>query len=210
MNVPSIPKWLWWLAVPLGVLLVIAVAVLFIDEPLRAYAERELNQRFRLISCTLGILTYIRSVCPWIRTLTVSQKITLIRRWRTISKIQGSLQWSAMFSGRIVTDQVIDHPVIHFTRPQAAKELEASPEHQQSWQEVLFAMQEVQINEVRITNGEITYRENAATKPLHITELNVWAENIRNVRSAPAQYPSHIQIEMVVFEQGALRPRRPG
>ena len=35
------------------------------------------------------------------------------------------------------------------------------------------------------TNGEVTYRENTTSHPLHIRELNVQAENIRNVRSAP-------------------------
>ena len=40
------------------------------------------------------------------------------------------------------------------------------------------------------------------SKPLHLTELNVHAENIRNVRSAPSQYPSHLQIETVVFDKG--------
>ena len=65
-------------------------------------------------------------------------------------------------------------------------------------------MQEVQLNELRITNGDVTYRENATSKPLHVTELNVQAENIRNVQSAPAQYPSHIHMEMVVFDKGRL------
>ena len=38
----------------------------------------------------------------------------------------------------------IDHPIIHFTRPQVAEEVDAPPEQKQSWQEALFAMQEVQ------------------------------------------------------------------
>ncbi len=94
--------------------------------------------------------------------------------------------------------------MIHFTRPQAAKELEGSAERKQSWQELLFGMQEVQVNEIRITDGDVTYRENATSKPLHVTELNVKAENIRNVRSKPHQYPSDIHVEAVVFEKGRL------
>ena len=82
-----------------------------------------------------------------------------------VSKIHGSLQWGALLSGRLVTDQLIEHPVIHFTRPQAAKELEATPEQKQSWQEALFAMQQVQVNEIRITDGDVTYRENATSNP---------------------------------------------
>ena len=122
-----------------------------------------------------------------------------------VSKIHGSLQWSALLRGRLVTDEAIEHPVIHFTRPQAAKELEATPDQKQSWQEALFALQEVQVNEVRITDGDVTYRENATSKPLHITQLNVTAENIRNVRSKPHEYPSDIHVDAVVFEQGRFK-----
>ena len=189
------------MAIPLGLLVVIIVAVSFIDEPLRAYTERELNHRLPAYIVHIGALDlHPISLSLDLADITVRQKDHPDPPIAAISKIQGSLQWSALFAGRIVTDQLIEHPVIHFVRPQAAKELEASPEHQQSWQELLFAMQEVQLNELRVTNGEVTYRENDTSKPLHMTELNMRAENIRNVRSAPAQYPSHVQIEMdVVF-----------
>ena len=203
MNTTSIPTWIRRLAIPLGLLVVIIVAVSFIDEPLRAYTERELNHRLPAYIVHIGALDlHPISLSLDLEDITVRQKDHPDPPIAAISKIQGSLQWSALFAGRIVTDQLIEHPVIHFVRPQAAKELEASPEHQQSWQELLFAMQEVQLNEIRVTNGEVTYRENDTSKPLHMTELNMRAENIRNVRSAPAQYPSHVQIEMVVFDKG--------
>jgi hypothetical protein len=203
MNISPRRKWIWWLAIPLGLFVIVVIAVSFIDEPLRAYAERELNHRLPAYSVHIGgLVLHPISLSVDLNDLIVRQKDHPDPPIADISKIHGSLQWSALLSGRIVTDQLIDHPVIHFTRPQAAKELEASPEHQQSWQELLFSMQEVQLNELRITNGEVTYRENAATKPLHLTQLNVRAENIRNVRSAPAQYPSQVQIKMAVFEQG--------
>jgi uncharacterized protein (DUF58 family) len=38
-------KWSWWVVVTLSLLVLVVVAVSFIDEPLRVYAERELNHR---------------------------------------------------------------------------------------------------------------------------------------------------------------------
>ena len=35
MKSRSIPKWLCWVALPLGILLVIVIAASFLDEPLR-------------------------------------------------------------------------------------------------------------------------------------------------------------------------------
>lgn len=197
------PTWLWWVTVPLGVVLVLVVGLSFIDEPLRAYAERQINHRLPAYTTHIGTLKlHPMRLSLDLEDVTVKQKDNPDPPIAAVSKLQGSLQWSALLSGRIVTDQSIEHPVIHFTRPQAAKELEASPEQKQSWQELLFGMQEVQLNEVRITNGDVTYRENTTSKPLHLTELNVHAKNIRNVRSKAYQYPSDLHIDAVVFATG--------
>jgi len=203
MKMPSLPKWLWWFAVPIGLVLVILIVVAFLDEPLRAYAEREANQRLPAYTISIGALDlHPLTLSMDLEDVVVRQRDQPDPPIAAISKIHGSLQWSALLRGRVVTDELIDHPVIHFTRPQAAKEVEAPPEQKQSWQEALFAMKEVQINEVRITNGDVTYRDTATSKPMHISELNVKAENIRNVRSKTHEYPSNIHMDAVVFEKG--------
>ncbi|UVT20328.1 MAG: DUF748 domain-containing protein [Nitrospira sp.] len=203
MNSISLPTWLRWLAIPLGLLVFVVVAISFIDEPLRAYAEREMNNRLSAYTVQIGALDlHPLTLSLDIERIVVSQKDHPDPPLAHIAKIHGSLQWRALLSGSIVTDQMIEQPIIHFTRPQATKEVEASPEHQQSWQELLFTMQEVKLNELRITHGEITYRDHPTSRPLHMSELNVRAENIRNVRSASTQYPSHLQIDMRVFDEG--------
>lgn len=206
MNVTSMPKLVWWVAAPLGVLLVITIALTFSDEPLRAYAEREMNRRLPAYTIQIGKLAlHPISLSLDLHNIIVKQNDNPDPPIASVSKMHGSLQWGALLSGHIVTDQSIEHPVIHITRQQAEKELEALPEQKQSWQELLFGMREVRLNEVRVSNGEVTYRDNHASKPLHIDKLNIQAENIRNVRSAPSQYPSHIQGTMVVFETGHLQ-----
>ena len=205
MKMSSRPKWLRWMAIPIALLVVIVMAASILDEPLRGYAERTVNERLPAYTVSIGVLDlHPLTLSLDLEDVVVREKDHPDPPLAAISKIQGSLQWSALVRGRLVTDEVIDHPVIHFTRPQAAKELDASPEQKQSWQEALFAMQEVQVNEVRITNGDVTYRERANTKPLHVTELNVKAENIRNVRSKPQEYPSTFHIDAVVFEKGTF------
>jgi hypothetical protein len=197
---------MWLLGVPLALLLLVLVVVSFLDEPLRAYAERELNQRLPAYTVKIGALDlHPLTLSLDLEDVTVRQKEHPEPPIAAVSKLHGSLQWSALLHGRLVTDEFIEHPVIHFTRPQAAKELEATPEHKQSWQEALFAMQEIQVNEIGITDGDVTYRENATSKPLHITQLNVTAKNIRNVRSKPHEYPSDIHVDAVVFEKGRLQ-----
>ncbi len=210
MKVPAMPgassRGWRWIAIPVGILLVIGIALSFLDEPLRAYAERELNQRLPAYTVHIGALDlHPLTLSLDLEDVTVRQKKHPEPPLVAVSKIHGSLQWSALLRGRLVTDEAIEHPVIHFTRPQAAKELEATPDQKQSWQEALFALQEVQVNEVRITDGDVTYRENSKSKPLHITQLNVTVENIRNVRSKAHEYPSDLHIDAVVFEKGRFK-----
>lgn len=145
MKASSLPKWVWWMAIPLGILVIIVIAISFLDEPLRAYAERELNRRLP------AYVIQIRALDLHPLTLSLDLEDVIVRQKdhpdppiAAVSKLHGSLQWSALLHGRLVTDESIEHPVIHFTRPQAKKELEAPPEQKQSWQEALFAMQEVQ------------------------------------------------------------------
>ena len=54
MTMPAMPKWLWWVAIPVAILLVIVIAASILDEPLRAYAEREVNQRLPVYTVHIG------------------------------------------------------------------------------------------------------------------------------------------------------------
>ncbi|MEO8477212.1 MAG: hypothetical protein ABI572_09190, partial [Actinomycetota bacterium] len=84
-------------------------------------------------ACELPLPWPVSSFSLDLEDLVVRQKEQPDPPIAAISTIHGSLQWSALLRGRVVTDERIDHPVIHFTRPQAAKEVEASPEKKQSW-----------------------------------------------------------------------------
>ncbi len=43
------------------------------------------------------------------------------------------------------------------------------------------------------------------SRPLHIRQLNLVADNIRNIRSADRVYPSNVHLDGVVFDAGTLR-----
>ncbi len=66
----------------------------------------------------------------------------------------------------------------------------------------MFDLYPLQINELSIKDGDVTYRENATSNPLRLTNIRIRAENIRNVRSKPMQYPSPVKLEALVFGGG--------
>ena len=201
------PRWWWRLAaVPLLLLLVVAMALMFIDEPLRAYAERELNRRVQGYTFHIGKLDFhpiglsldLEQVSV-VQTEHPDPPVAQLTKWHA------SVHWGALLSGRLVSDHMMDHPVLHITRPQAPAEAHDDvPPDEKGWQEAVLAIYPLQINEFRIEEGELAYRESATSKPLHLSAITFKAGNIRNVRSKADEYPSPVHLEAVVFEQGRL------
>ena len=187
-------------------LVVLGLAALFIDEPLRAYAERELNRRVDGYTFHIGALDFHPiGLSLDLERITVVQNEHPEPPIAQLAKWHASIHWRELLSGHLVSDQWIDHPIVHFTRPQAAKEVQDPPPDQKGWQDAVFAIYPLQINEFRINDGDITYRENPTSKPLHISQLNFRAGNIRNVRSKAHEYPSEIHLDAVVFDRGRVQ-----
>ena len=202
-SVRSYPTWRWVTAIFLILIVLIGIASLFIDLPLRDYAERQLNQRVAGYSFHIGALDFhLIGLSLDLEQVKVIQNDHPDPPVAELAKWHASIHWRELLSGHLVSDQWVDHPIIHFTRPQAAKEVQDDPANTKQWQEAILAIYPLEINEFAINHGDITYRENATSKPLHISDLNVRAGNIRNIRSRPQQYPSTVQIDAVVFDRG--------
>ncbi|HET7059286.1 MAG TPA: DUF748 domain-containing protein [Nitrospiraceae bacterium] len=198
--------WRWIIGIPLVMLMIIGLAVAFIDEPLRAYAERQLNRRVDGYTFRIGKLDFH----PLGLSLDL-EDVTMIQTDHPdppvahLTKWHASVHWRELLSGHLVSDQAMDHPVLHITRPQAAKEAkdEVSIE-KRGWQDAVLTIYPLKINEFTINDGDVTYRENSNSKPLHVSHLNFRATNIRNVRSKPDEYPSHLHLDAVIFDKGRV------
>jgi hypothetical protein len=60
----------------------------------------------------------------------------------------------------------------------------------------------LKVNELRVEHGTLTYQDDSGFRPLHISDVDLVAGNIRNVHSAERQYPSRIHAEGWVFDAG--------
>jgi hypothetical protein len=211
MGTPDPPRrrrrlWWWVLGVPLVFLLIIGLTLALIDEPLRGYAERELNRRVEGYTFRIGSLDFHPiGLSIDLENVTVTQNDHPDPPIAHLTKWHASIHWRELLSGNVVSDQSIDRPVIHITRPQLAKETKDDvPVDKRGWQEAVFAIYPIKINEFTISEADITYRENSTSKPLHVSQLNVRATNIRNVRSKPDEYPSEVHVDAVVFDKGRI------
>jgi hypothetical protein len=182
------------------------IASLFVDEPLRTYAERQLNEHIKGYTFHIGALDFHPlGFSVDLERVTVIQNDHPDPPVAELAKWHASIHWRELLSGHLVSDQYIDRPIVHVTRPQAAQEVQGGPIEENAWQEALFAIYPLRINEFHIFNGDITYRENRTSKPLHLSQVNFEAGNIRNIRSKPSQYPSEVHLDAVIFDRGRLQ-----
>lgn len=75
----------------------------------------------------------------------------------------------------------------------------------EGWQQALEAIYPLKINLFRIENGDLTYVDDDPKRPLHVGQLNLIADNIRNIRSADHVYPSSVHMDGVIFDSGQIR-----
>jgi hypothetical protein len=198
----------WVVGILVILLVVIGIASAFIDDPLRAYAEREFNRRLEGYTLHIGALHF--------HPIGLSIDLEHARLVQNehpdppvagIPKWHASLHWGALLRGQVVSDHAIDRPVLHVTRPQAKKEMKdlESVVEEKGWQEAVLALYPLEINLLTIADADITYLDNPKAQPLHITHLNVRAENIRNVKSEEGIYPSRIHLDAIVFDTGRMK-----
>ena len=196
-----------WVALTALVLLLLAViGLIVVNRQLPAFIERQLNAQVEGYRFTVGQATLSPFLSLDIQQLTMIQTdhpdppVAVIPRWVL------SIQWSQIFSGVLVSDYLVSRPTLHITLPQAKQELqEEVPIQEKGWREAVYSFYPVKINEFKIEDGDVTYVDQDASKPLHVTHLNLLAGNIRNVRSPTDVYPSDLNLDGHIFESGRIQ-----
>lgn len=188
------------------VLIASVVALFFIDEPLRRYTEAKMNASLKGYTVTIGRLHF----SPINFSLDLRDTLVVQNQYpdppvAKIDRLYASVHWKALLSGKVVGDILIDHPVVFLNLPQARAEIDDStPVKDKGWQDALQAIYPLKINELRISQGDMTYQDKGPFKPLRVSELDVKASNIRNVRSEEGVYPSPMTLTARIFDTGSI------
>lgn len=193
----------------LGLLGVLAYGIArYAEEPARRYLEAEVNNRLTGYTVRIPALR----VHPWTGSIelhdaTIVQDAHPQPPVTHIARLVTSIDWRALLHRRLVADVTFDRPTIHVNlknvRAEAAGDV---PLKDRGWQAALEALAfDLKINRFRVLRGDVTYVDRGPFKPLHVSRLNLTAENIRNVRSEERVYPSDIRLEGTVFETGSVR-----
>ena len=199
--------WLWF-AVPLAVIVVLAVIVsFFIDEPLRRMTEREMNRKMKGYTARIGKLNFhpIGFAVDFydVQFIQNANPDPPVMR---IERLSASVQWQALVHRKLVANFTLARPIIYVDKAHFETELkDPTPVKDHGWQDALQAMYPLKINEFKIVDGEATYVETGQARPLRVTKIQAVVRDIRNVRSAEGEYPSPLKLEAVVFDRGQLK-----
>ena len=196
-------RWMAWIGG--GVLLVFLFIILLafvIDEPLRRYVERQVNQQLKGYTLHIDKLDlHPLSLSLDLENVTFIQKRNPEPPIAQVPKWHASVQWSQLLKGKVVSDHVIQRPVAHVTRPQAKSELRDP--RRSVWQDAVRRLFPLEINVLKVENAEVTYFDHPKARPLELTDVQFEAGNISN-RGPEQDYPSTIHLDGQLFKQGHI------
>jgi len=200
-------RWGGWggLAV-VGILIVVIAGSYLADRPLRRVLVREMNQRLKGYTATLGSarfhpvgLSLTLYDLAFVQDAHPDPPVFYVRR------LDASVEWKALIHGRLVANFTFADPALYVNLQQLrAETADPTPINQHGWQDAFEAIYPLKINEIEISNGTVTYADEGPFKPLEISQLAVRAQNIRNIRSKERTYPSDVHVDAVVFGRGRI------
>jgi len=203
-----LPRKYRWIGGILAVVIVLAyTAAYLMDEPLRAYVEREANHRLTGYGLRIrGLSVHPHTLSFDVKDATLIQDANPKVPIADIHRLKTTIHWRALLHGRLVADMTFDRPKFHLDLSHIQTEAASKvPLKDKGWQQALEALAlDMKINRLQVKDGDVTYVDPGPFKPLHLSRIKLTAENIRNVESADRVYPSTIHLSAVVFDKGAL------
>jgi hypothetical protein len=200
-------RWAWVAGVVAALVVLVFVASFLVDEPLRRFIERTMNERLDGYTVTIGALDFHPiGLSIDFHDLVLVQDAHPDPPVARIEEVEASVQWRAILRAAVVANFTVRRPQFHVDLLHLRKEAEDEvPVEQRGWQDAVRAMYPLEINELRVVDGELTYVDSTKFEPLKLSKVNAAARNIRNIASTDRVYPSTVVADAVVFDRGRLR-----
>lgn len=114
-----------------------------------------------------------------------------------------SIEWRALFQGRIVSEIILTRPVLNFAVSANGQTRQTGKEG--NWQDTIHDLMPVDINSVTIKDGAIHYRDfSAKGVDLFIRQMNGTLHNLRNIEDKNNPLPASMAIRGSSIGDGKL------
>ena len=105
-----------------------------------------------------------------------------------------SVEWSAIFHGRIVGKIIVRHPILNFAKG-PTEETSQTGIPTKPWTKVVGDLMPLKLNRFEIFDGEVHYRDFYSTPKVNIyaTDIHILAENLSNAKHQKEELPSTVE-----------------
>jgi len=115
-----------------------------------------------------------------------------------------SIEWESVWKGKLVSEIILNRPVIYILKETADLSKEPSKEH---WTETVKALMPITINRLQVNRGKFNYLDRAANPDvnLFIDSLQMTAHNLANVEDKSGILPSTVVLSGISIGGGKLK-----
>lgn len=110
-----------------------------------------------------------------------------------------SIEWSALFHGRLVGELIFDSPYLIFTKDKT--EISDIKKDTNHFRKILKDFMPLKVNRCEINNGSIHYADKSSNPPFDISfqNVNALAQNLRNVEDKKTLLPSTVNAHATAY-----------
>lgn len=180
-----------------------------IEGPLRRQMESGVNSSLKGYTVTLREVDFHPvGFSVTLRDLVIRQNAYPEPPVAHFPFLHANVHWRAVLNGRLVAEFDLKEPRIHVNLNQLRAEAKNKvPVEERGWQSAVRAIYPFKVNLLTIEDGDLVYIDEDPKRPLHLGEIALQAQNIRNVQSPERTYPSPFSLDATVFETGQARIR---
>ena len=202
MNLRTIKTGYW---IIIGVVILLVVIRLMLPSLVKGYVNLTLNELPGYTGHVEDIDIHLIRGAYAIDGLVLRKKTDPPKYpFLQIGRTDLSVEWEALFKGRLVGEVVMNSPALHILAESADISKEPAKEH---WTKTLKALMPMTINRLQINNGSIVYLDFAA-KPdvnLNIQKMQLAAFNLANVEKVGTPLPSTVTLTGNSIGNGRLK-----
>jgi hypothetical protein len=120
-----------------------------------------------------------------------------------IGRTDLSIEWEALFKGRLVGEVMLDRPIINIL---SSEDISKEPS-KESWTKTVKALMPMTINHLTVNEGRFAYYDFDKKPPfnLHINDLQLTALNLANVQKTNDKLPSTVTLSGTSIGGGNLK-----
>ncbi|MET1054350.1 MAG: DUF748 domain-containing protein [Pedobacter sp.] len=115
-----------------------------------------------------------------------------------------AIEWKSVWKGKLVSEIILDKPVIYILKETADLSKEPSKDH---WTETVKALMPITINKLQVNQGTFKYLDRQASPQvdLYLDSLQLTAHNLANVEEKPGRLPSSVVLRGTSIGSGKLK-----